>query len=62
MINYSYNNSRKGGGVMKLLTNDKFSKVMKVIGNITLALGAIVIVPTSLFTVQQPKCPKELLK
>jgi cyclic lactone autoinducer peptide len=47
---------------MRLLTNEKFAKMMKVVGNISLFLGAIVIVPNSLFTVQQPKCPKELLK
>jgi cyclic lactone autoinducer peptide len=47
---------------MKFLTNEKFAKMMKVIGNITLVLGAIVIIPNSLFTVQQPECPEELLK
>ena len=47
---------------MKVFTNEKFGKMMKVVGNISLVLGTIVIIPNSLLTIQQPECPKELLK
>ena len=38
------------------------SKTMNIIGVVSLFIGAIVIVPTSLLSAHQPKCPDELLK
>ncbi|OAA93700.1 cyclic lactone autoinducer peptide [Clostridium coskatii] len=47
---------------MKNLKKTLLSKIMKVVGSISLFLAAIVITPTSLGLGYQPKCPKELLK
>gem|GEM_PF-2001958 len=38
------------------------SKTMNIIGCVALFVGALAIVPTSLLSSHQPKCPDEFLK
>lgn len=47
---------------MKKFKNLLVSRSMKIAGSIALFLGTIVIVPTSILSSHQPKCPDELLK
>jgi cyclic lactone autoinducer peptide len=47
---------------MTLFNDFLMKRAMKLIGVLALALGALAIVPTSLASSQQPKCPDELLK
>lgn len=47
---------------MKLFKKNLVKRTMKMVGYLSLFLGAIVIVPTSLASSHQPKCPNELLK
>ncbi|AND84475.1 cyclic lactone autoinducer peptide [Clostridium tyrobutyricum] len=47
---------------MKFLKSSLTKKSMKMIGSLALFLGGIVLVPTSLVSGHQPKCPDELLK
>ncbi|WP_010241171.1 AgrD family cyclic lactone autoinducer peptide [Clostridium arbusti] len=47
---------------MESIKKSLTSKVMKVVGSVSLFLGALVIVPTSTLSSHQPKCPDEFLK
>ncbi|WP_368490729.1 cyclic lactone autoinducer peptide [Clostridium sp. BJN0013] len=47
---------------MKFLKQELLKKSMKMVGSLSLLLAAIVITPTCLGGVYQPKCPDELLK
>ncbi|AZV57657.1 cyclic lactone autoinducer peptide [Clostridium sp. AWRP] len=47
---------------MKNLKENVLKKSMKVVGDLSLSLATIVIVPTSAIGAHQPKCPDDLLK
>lgn len=47
---------------MKLFKKNLTKVTMKIVGSLALFLAGIVIVPTSLASGHQPKCPDELLK
>ncbi|MFL0194499.1 AgrD family cyclic lactone autoinducer peptide [Clostridium sp. WILCCON 0269] len=47
---------------MKLLKEKLLRKSMKMLGNVSLVLAAVVLVVTSSGGYYQPKCPEKLLK
>lgn len=47
---------------MRLFKKNLVKMTMKMVGSFALFLAAIVIVPTSIASSYQPKCPDELLK
>jgi cyclic lactone autoinducer peptide len=47
---------------MESIKKSLTSKLMKVVGSVSLFLGSVAIAPASLLSTYQPKCPDELLK